>query len=84
MQEAGASEGLGELAAREMIEELNERISIIMAENTVMADQVSVSVIHRQYKLHRRLRHVGSIGAIRQSRAKDSIPNVRDAVSIEQ
>lgn len=48
MQQSGASEGLGALGAREMIEELNERINILMAENTVMADQVSVSVIYRQ------------------------------------
>lgn len=85
MQQAGTSEGLGALGAREMIEELNERIKIVMAENTVMADQVSVSVVQRQYRvLHRRLRHVVSIGAIRQSRAKGSILNVHGAVLIEQ
>lgn len=40
VQQAGASGGLGGVGAREMVEELNERINILMAENTVMADQV--------------------------------------------
>lgn len=40
MQQAGASGGLGGVGAREMVGELNERINILMAENTVMADQV--------------------------------------------
>lgn len=41
VQQAGASGGLGGVGAREMVGELNERINILMAENTVMADQVS-------------------------------------------
>eukprot|EP00752_Nemacystus_decipiens_P012773 g11312.t1 len=41
VQQAGASGGLGGVGAREMVGELNERISILMAENTVMADQTS-------------------------------------------
>ena len=40
VQQAGASGGLGGVGAREMVGELNERINILMAENTVMADQV--------------------------------------------
>lgn len=40
VQQAGASGGLGGVGAREMVAELNERINILMAENTVMADQV--------------------------------------------
>lgn len=40
VQQAGASGGLGGIGAREMVGELNERINILMAENTVMADQV--------------------------------------------
>ena len=40
MQQTGASGGLGALGAKEIVEELNERINILMAENTVMADQV--------------------------------------------
>ncbi|CAM9212001.1 unnamed protein product, partial [Laminaria digitata] len=41
VQQAGASGGLGGVGAREMVGELNERINILMAENTVMADQTS-------------------------------------------
>lgn len=41
VQQAGASGGLGGIGAREMVGELNERINILMAENTVMADQTS-------------------------------------------
>lgn len=40
VQQAGAAGGLGGIGAREMVGELNERINILMAENTVMADQV--------------------------------------------
>lgn len=40
VEQAGASGGLGAVGAREMVGELNERINILMAENTVMADQV--------------------------------------------
>lgn len=43
VQQAGASGGLGGVGAREMVGELNERINVLMAENTVMADQVSTS-----------------------------------------
>lgn len=43
VQQAGASGGLGGVGAREMVGELNERINILMAENTVMADQVNLS-----------------------------------------
>ncbi|CAM9903980.1 unnamed protein product [Pylaiella littoralis] len=39
VEQAGASGGLGAVGAREMVGELNERINILMAENTVMADQ---------------------------------------------
>ncbi|CAM9214818.1 unnamed protein product [Ectocarpus sp. 12 AP-2014] len=41
VQQAGASGGLGGVGAREMVGELNERINVLMAENTVMADQTS-------------------------------------------
>lgn len=44
VQQAGASGGLGGAGAREMVGELNERINILMAENTVMVDQVNADV----------------------------------------
>lgn len=45
VQQAGASGGLGGVGAREMVGELNERINILMAENTVMADQVDLACL---------------------------------------
>lgn len=45
MQQAGAAGGLSGIDAREMVGELNERINILMAENTVMADQVWMTVV---------------------------------------
>lgn len=44
VKQAGASGGLGGVGAREMVGELNERINILMAENTVMADQVHADI----------------------------------------
>ncbi|CAM9333373.1 unnamed protein product, partial [Ectocarpus sp. 4 AP-2014] len=41
VHQAGASGGLGGVGAREMVGELNERVNVLMAENTVMADQTS-------------------------------------------
>lgn len=44
VQQTGAAGGLGGIGAREMVGELNERINILMAENTIMADQVHIRV----------------------------------------
>lgn len=44
VEQAGTSGGLGAVGAREMVGELNERINILMAENTVMADQARTLV----------------------------------------
>ncbi|CAM9783522.1 unnamed protein product [Scytosiphon promiscuus] len=54
VQQAGASGGLGGVGAREMVGELNERINILMAENTVMADQTSamakeLDAVHEEF-----------------------------------
>ncbi|KAG5182592.1 hypothetical protein JKP88DRAFT_348798 [Tribonema minus] len=42
VQQTGADRGLHGAGAREMVDELNERISILMAENALMAEQTSV------------------------------------------
>ncbi|CAM9533036.1 unnamed protein product, partial [Sphacelaria rigidula] len=54
VQQTGAAGGLGGIGAREMVGELNERINILMAENTIMADQTSamakeLDVVHQDF-----------------------------------
>lgn len=62
VEQAGASGGLGGVGAREMVEELNERINILMAENTVMADQVPYcSCVHKHSSIGPLIRNIQTV-----------------------